>query len=304
MKQVLQDGEIITVLNNTPFNGNQSPILKYVYEDVGYCRLVFTYGSLKYVFLGDQFLTASQDDEPDSPISLDGIVFDMAIPLSPMEKQAYNILKDGNKLLWQALGKEEPKETIIKDNTPLYSDDLTIEDYNKTTSSRDCWKPTEFEDWQVKQKQAPFMDIHDGFNLMDVVYWCNDYGVEFTSRIVGFADDGLHLAPLDVGSESYWTVKNINRFKIRKATLRDIFRTNIYNIFNEFQVNDINTFYGYAKEHDFDFKEVFSTAFTALMRSGDRFLSYCEGEVKGYNVPWYNANTYQKACIQFEKEYN
>ena len=99
-----------------------------------------------------------------------------------------------------------------------------------------------------KAKQLPFMPIHKDFNLMDVVYWRNDYGVEFTSRIVAFAGNGLHLAPLDVGGECYWSVKNIDRYNIRKATLRDIFKTS---------------------------------------RCG-----------------LYSANTFTKACIQFEKEFN
>lgn len=305
MKKVLnKNNQVVILQNSEKKEKDHKAILEYSHEDIGFCRLVFKYGAQVFVYQEGLFLYASEDEEPSHDLNHHKVIIDMEKPISPLQKAAYTDAKECKILLWQAQGKEEPQEKIIPDHTPLYSDNLTIEEYNKKTSSQDCWKPKEFEEWQVKQKQSPFMPIHKDFNLMDVVYWRNDYGVEFTSRIVAFAENGLHLAPLDVGGECYWSVKNIDRYNIRKATLKDIFKTSKQYEFERINGASIGLFEIMITEHPRKLETVFNTGLNILMRGGDRFLSYCEGEIIDHDVAWYSANTFTKACIQFEKEFN
>lgn len=305
MKKVLtQNNQVLEIKNSERLKDGQKAILEYTYEDTGYVRLVFNYGSQVFVFQSGVFMHASEDEEPSHDLTISKVIIDMEKPYSRLEKQAYEVAKKAGVLLWQALGKEEPKEKVIPDNTPLYSDNTTIEEYNKNTTNRACWKPEEFEEWQVKQKQKPFMPDQKDFALMDVVYWRNDYGVEFTSRIVGFSENGLFLSSLDIGCDCYWSTKCINRYKIRKATLQDIFRTSKRYEYEKYNVSNFDQFLQIAKKHPRNLETVFSNGLKALLRDGDRFLSYCEGDVLDYDVAWYSADTYTKACIQFEKEYN
>ena len=305
MKKVLtENNQVLEIKNNERLKDGQKAILEYTHEDTGYVKLIFKYGPQVFVFQSGAFMYASQDEEPSHDLTISKVIIDMETPYSRLEKQAYEVAKKEGVLLWQALGKEEPKEKIIIDSTPLYSDNMTIEEYNKNTTNRDCWKPTEFEEWQVKQPQKPFTQDHKNFSLMDVVYWRNDYGVEFTSRIVGFSENGLFLSCLDIGGESYWSPKCINRYKIRKATLQDIFRTSKQYEYEKYNISNLDQFAAISQKHPRNLETVFSNGMSVLLRGGDRFLSYCEGDVLDYDVAWYSADTYTKACIQFEKEYN